>query len=563
MCGIIAAALHKTCVKDLIYGLKALEYRGYDSCGIIFSDFEQYKTLESINFLETITANASQNTGIAHTRWATHGQVNLTNTHPVKIGNFAIVHNGILENANSLQSLINYKPKTKTDTEILLAYIKYIFEKSDHNIECLKEVLSNCQGSFAAAFMIHDSNKSNANTSDKNKIYWIKKGISPLICAKNENGFFITSDVEALSQSSEIFEINEDGFGFITSDTIYSNIKLDQKFISIKKEMKHDIKTTFFEKEMLEQIEILKKAKNHNIEFQNFDQILLIGCGSAYFACEFAAKILEEQGINAKALIASEWNCIKSTHKNDLAVFVSQSGETADTISALNKAKTLNLKTAALVNKEQSLLAKQTDFQIFLGIGSEKSVASTKAFTSMLYNFFKLIKPNYDFNLNTENTVNLNLKNLAYKINESKQTLIIGKHVYHTMAQEGSLKIKELTYKPIEPYAAGELKHGYIALIDNQTYVFTLAFHDAEHEPLYHKTLSNAQEAQARGASIILLTNKKCDIDFHETIEFDCNYYEGCFHVSIFFQKLAFEIATLKNLNIDKPRNLAKAVTVE
>lgn len=553
MCGIIGIANKNEAVNnDLINALFDLEYRGYDSCGIIFDNFESYKTTNSINFLKQMSKNSQEKIGIAHTRWATHGKVCLENTHPIKVKKFAIVHNGILENANFLQKQIKYKPVGETDTEILLAVFEHLCKTLD-KIEALKELINISVGSFAIAILSFD---------DK-KIYFAKKGISPLIFAYNDEQKIITSDLSVLKKNYEVFQLEDNDYGYFDAENFSITTKKSFKN-ELKKNMELSNKySSFFESEMHEQAELVALEMNKEIEFdfEKYLNIILLGCGSSYIASMIGKYWFEEINKFAKAEIASEWNVATASFpQNCLSIFLSQSGETADTLLALKKAKN-NLKTLALVNNESSTMAKEANFLIPLNAGVEKSVASTKSFMMQLLKLYKLTHKQ-KLDLYIKEALNYDLKDIAKTLLEAKKIMILGKNKLYPIALEGSLKLQELTYKNVSAFAAGEFKHGYIALIDDESFVISLIASD-ENEVLKNKTISSTQEVIARGAKVILIS----DFNYFNTPYFiklsKQNYDQAVFSYTIILQKITLEMTMLMKNNIDKPRNLAKSVTVE
>ncbi len=566
MCGIIGIT-NKTeaAAAGITFGLKALEYRGYDSAGSIFTqNFEIYKTIQSLEVLDKMIKHQAGTTALGHTRWATHGKICIENTHPIKIGDAAIAHNGILENHIEIRNQINYTPQTGTDTEILLALMLHInrlqfgSDRSNEGIlKTLSETKKAAHGSFSAAFVFAQSDT----------IYWIRNGIVPLIAAEYDGGNAIASDECALNKNAIIFELNNDAYGYISPNKIeiLSETETKQHAINISDTYTKEASKSWLEIEIEQQSEIYEReSKKEPIDLKlgQYDSVLLIGCGSAYIAATIGKLWLEEEGIKANAEIASEWHCRKSAEsKNTLVILISQSGETADTLLALEKAQKMGLSTLAIVNKENSTIAKQADRKILLEIGTEQSVASTKAFTSQLAKLFSIAKKapisNRLHDLAYQAT-KMDISNISSTLSNAQAIMIIGKNAMYSIALEGALKLKELTYMNVDAYASSELKHGYIALVDENTYAIGLAPSNNN----YQTVLSNISEIKTRHGKILLLAEKN-DIEAEMFLQMPkMDEHEAAFTYIIIIQRLALEIAHKKHLPIDRPRNLAKSITV-
>ncbi|WP_342262063.1 SIS domain-containing protein [Alphaproteobacteria bacterium endosymbiont of Tiliacea citrago] len=566
MCGIVGVVnKSKKASEDLMFGLKQMEYRGYDSAGVVFSkNFNTYKSIGSLINLEKACLHNEDTIGIAHTRWATHGSVNLTNTHPIKIGNFAIVHNGIIEDTDKIIKEINYKPQTQTDTEILLAY--FVFLRKEHSLEDSLQIIDQkIKGSYAALILEFSSDQ----------IIWLKKGFSPIVISETEFGYTVASDMEGVKNPIKTYEINSNGYGII-SNSFVSDFQTFKKNLIIKGEFsekttkenlfheKTKSHNTWLEEEILEQIKIFENEKSLNLkkDFSVYHNVKLIGCGSSFFAAEIGAYWLEEENILASASIASEWNISDTpTFDHQLTIFISQSGFTADTVSALLKAKKYS-KTLALVNKKNSPISNNSDQVVLLNAGTEKSVASTKSFSSQIIKLFQIIKGTLPKNIEekVKNIFKIDVEKIVDNILKHREIFILGKNKMSLVAKEGMLKITEITYLNVFAYPAGELKHGYIAKITEETISIILA---PEDPVLLQKTLSSAQEIISRDGKILLIASEnyiKKDL-FIKTDPM--NYDEATFCYTILLQRIAFKLAEKLNRPIDKPRNLAKSVTVE
>lgn len=551
MCGIVGIISNKPVAEDIFKGLKAIEYRGYDSAGIALQGpFEVFKSLGQIQRLTKIVKAARQTIGIGHTRWATHGIVSLQNTHPISIRCSAIVHNGIMENASFWKQKLGYKPKGETDTEIMLALFESLYEKNKNEMEALQQLCALAEGSFAIAIMLDDE-----------KIFWAKKGLSPLVLGEFEDGRFVGSDIESLQKDAEIYDIN-DGFGFISraSQNIFKN---DFSKRSYKFEMLETINetNTIMESEILQQPKIWKEMLDFEaLKLQK--DLMLIGCGSAYIAACIGALWFEEAGISARAEIASEWALRKSFGQGEI-ILISQSGETADTIAALLKAQDQGKKIYSLLNKENSTIGRKSDVVIPIKAGVEKSVASTKAFTAQLIRLYQIVFGSIEPNLPRlgEDVLKIDISKIAKILSKSKRIIIIGRNLMHYVALEGALKIKEITYLNAEGYAAGELKHGYLALVDEECYAIVLAPKD---EIFYKKTISNAQEIKSRGGKIVLISPGKSEMESDYKIDMpDMDYSISPIVYTVILQKIALKMAEELGKCVDKPRNLAKSITVE
>lgn len=557
MCGIIGIANKNKKVSDeLVFGLKNMEYRGYDSAGLIFgTTFKTYKSIGSIETLEKISQHNNETIGIAHTRWATHGKVCLENTHPIKIGRYAIVHNGIIEDTDKIIQTIGYIPKTQTDTEILLAYFTYLIASQPLE-NALKDINNNIRGSYAAAIIEYKSNN----------IIWLKKGFSPLILAETTNGNCIASDIEGVTNAIKMYEINTNGYGLISSERI-EIIEGTYKESTLTKRETQERKrnyNTWLEEEIHQQISLYEKESNIETkqDFSNYTNIKVIGCGSSFFAAELGAIWLEEEGYIASASLASEWNISKtSTNPKQLAIFISQSGFTADTLSALLKASKY-CNTMSIVNQDNSPIASNSDKIVMLNAGKEKSVAASKSFSSQIIKLHQIIKGPLPQSIcsKIKQTFEIDLDKIANVLATAQEIFILGKNKMHIIAKEGALKIIELAYLNVFAYAAGELKHGYIAKITEQTYSIILAPEDTI---LLNKTISTAQEILSRKGKVIWISAKNyINTEYFIKTE-KMDYDEATFNYTIILQKLALKIAQILNKPIDKPRNLAKSVTVE
>ncbi|MDC1002392.1 glutamine--fructose-6-phosphate transaminase (isomerizing) [Candidatus Pelagibacter sp.] len=606
MCGIIGISSNKSVSANIINSLKKLEYRGYDSAGIATLSDGFINEVKSEGRVENLEKNfdlkiLSGNIGIGHVRWATHGVPNSINAHPHSSENVSVVHNGIIENSTLLKKhLINkgHNFKSQTDTEVIVHLITENLKTSELQ-EAITKTLKQLHGSFALGIIF------------KNKpdlIVGARRG-SPLAVGYGPNENYLGSDSYALkSMTNKITYLDDGEFCIIKKDEVhfFNEIgkKINKKILELssneqnyeKGDFKH-----FMAKEIEEQPATLKTGikeymdnLNNDINIYNFPwkiseikSITLIGCGTAYHSCLMAKYWFEElTSLDVNIDIASEFRYRKNRFKSDtLYVFVSQSGETADTYAALDLCNKNMMKTCAVVNVIESSIARDSNFVLPIHCGPEIGVASTKAFLGqilILYMFaLKLGSLRNEIENKSYQDKIKDLKNLpsliektllidndiqaiASTFNEAKGSMFLGRGFSYPIALEGALKLKELSYVHAEGYPAGEMKHGPLALIEEGMPVVVLAPRDS----YYKKTISNMQEVIARGAKVLLITNKSNDEvvseNIWETIEVESTNDDLLpFLLTIPLQKLAYYSALKKGYDIDKPRNLAKSVTVE
>ena len=606
MCGIIGINSNKQVTASIINSLKKLEYRGYDSAGLATlsnGSINEIKTEGRVDKLEKslLSQNIEGSIGIGHVRWATHGVPNSLNAHPHSSNNVSVVHNGIIENSTILKKFLigkGHKFKSQTDTEVIVHLITEHL-KEDNYVNAIQKTLKLLHGSFALGILFKD---------EPDLIAGARRG-SPLAVGYGPNENYLGSDSYALkSMTNKITYLNDGEFCFIKKDFIEffneEGIKINKKVLELssdednydKGEFKH-----FMAKEIEEQPITLKNGikeyiDNHNndINIYNFpwkineiSSITLIGCGTAYHSCLMAKYWFEElTSLEVNVDIASEFRYRKNRFKKDnLYVFVSQSGETADTYAALDLCNKNEMKTCAVVNVIESSIARDSNFILPIHCGTEIGVASTKAFLGQILILYilalkigimkkdlekkKFIEKLNDLKklpelikktLYTDNKV----QTIAGTFNEAKGSMFLGRGYSYPIALEGALKLKELSYIHAEGYPAGEMKHGPLALIEEGMPVVVLAPRDS----YYKKTISNMQEVIARGAKVLLITNKSTDEvtseNIWETIEVESTNDDLLpFLLTIPLQKLAYYSALKKGFDIDKPRNLAKSVTVE
>ena len=606
MCGIIGISSNKSVSANIINSLKKLEYRGYDSAGIATLSDGFINEVKSEGRVENLEKNfdlkaLSGNIGIGHVRWATHGVPNSINAHPHSSENVSVVHNGIIENSTLLKKhLINqgHKFKSQTDTEVIVHLITENLKTSELQ-EAITKTLKQLHGSFALGVIFKDK---------PDLIVGARRG-SPLAVGYGPNENYLGSDSYALkSMTNKISYLDDGEFCIIKKDEVNffneNGKKINKKILELssneqnyeKGDFKH-----FMAKEIEEQPATLKTgikeyvdSMNNDINIYNFPwkineikSITLIGCGTAYHSCLMAKYWFEElTSVDVNIDIASEFRYRKNRFKSDtLYVFVSQSGETADTYAALDLCNKNMMKTCAVVNVIESSIARDSSFVLPIHCGPEIGVASTKAFLGQILVLYILALKLGSLRNEIENKIYQdkikdlkNLPNLIEKtllidndiqaiastFNEAKGSMFLGRGFSYPIALEGALKLKELSYVHAEGYPAGEMKHGPLALIEEGMPVVVLAPRDN----YYKKTISNMQEVIARGAKVLLITNKSKDEvvseNIWETIEVESTNDDLLpFLLTIPLQKLAYYSALKKGYDIDKPRNLAKSVTVE
>ena len=606
MCGIIGISSNKSVSSSIINSLKKLEYRGYDSAGIAtLSDgfISEVKSEGRVENLENNfdLKNLSGNIGIGHVRWATHGVPNSVNAHPHSSENVSVVHNGIIENSTLLKKyLLNkgHKFKSQTDTEVIVHLITENLKTSELQ-DAITKTLKQLHGSFALGIIFKDM---------PDLIIGARRG-SPLAVGYGPNENYLGSDSYALkSMTNKITYLDDGEFCFVKKDEVNffneEGIKVNKKVLELSSDQqnydKGDFKH-FMAKEIEEQPQTLKTGikeyvdniKN-DINIYNFPwkideikSIMLIGCGTAYHSCLMAKYWFEElTTLDVNIDIASEFRYRKNRFKNDtLYIFVSQSGETADTYAALDLCNKNNMKTCAVVNVIESSIARDSNFVLPIHCGPEIGVASTKAFLGQILVLYILSLKlsslrneidNKDYQQKIKDLKNLpklieetllvdnDIQAIASTFNEAKGSMFLGRGFSYPIALEGALKLKELSYVHAEGYPAGEMKHGPLALIEEGMPVVVLAPRDN----YYKKTISNMQEVVARGAKVLLITNKSKDEivseNIWERIEVETTNDDLLpFLLTIPLQKLAYYSALKKGYDIDKPRNLAKSVTVE
>lgn len=602
MCGIIGYVGKKhNSLNVLINGLKNLEYRGYDSAGIAFINNNKINIIKEKGIIENLEKHINfeihSNIGIGHTRWATHGEPSKINSHPHRVGKITIVHNGIIDNYHELKTILKeygYKFKSNTDTEIACALIDKLYNEKNDMVKVLDKCKNLLRGSYALGIIIDD---------EPNTIYAVKKD-SPLIIGIDNNDFYIASDVPAILNYTNKYILLDDNNIAKINDTlsIYgSNGKILDKKVqtfnwNIEAAQKNGFEH-FMLKEIHEQPKVLhdtfqsfmykglSSLDNELLDFSKYNQITIVACGSAYHTGLVGKHLIEKYtSIPVIVEVASEYR-YKKIFKNskNLVIVISQSGETADTLAALRIAKENNMNTLAIVNTVGSSIAREANHVVYTKAGIEISVATTKAYSAQIAMLIlitlkiiidKKIENDLDIDeiikemFTIKNTLeelldNINVSKLAKTIYQKNHLFFIGRGIDYALSLEGSLKLKEISYIHSEAYPSGELKHGTMSLIEKDTPVIAIA----TDEYIYEKTISNIKEVKARGAKVIFITTselfKKSDF-YDEVITIPTTHSMLQSLITIIpLQLIAYEVAKLRGCDIDKPRNLAKSVTVE
>lgn len=597
MCGIVGYIGKKNAIEILINGLEKLEYRGYDSAGIAFltDDIKILKNKGKIkNLKNKINFDEKSTLGIGHTRWATHGEANEINAHPHQVGKITLVHNGIIENYEEIKKeLINkgYTFKTETDSEVGCALLNFLYQKNQNMIKSIEEFKTIVKGSYALGIICSD---------DKDTLYTVKNA-SPLIIGVGDNENFIASDVPAiLKYTNKYITLDDLEFAKITKDKIEC---YDKKNKVITKDIKifsgdaMDIEKNGYEHFMLKEIHeepsVIKKTFDKYIDnnkigdkipdLSKYEKITIVACGSAYHAGLIGKNLIENYAnIPVDVEIASEYRYKKHFfNEKELVIVVSQSGETADTLASLKLAKENKIDTLGIINVKESSIARESDIVLYTEAGNEIAVATTKAYSTQvaLFSLISLTIANKNNLLNKDEIIEI-LKEIKLLPNKIEQLInndiyqkiaeeiykdddifFLGRGIDYAIALEGSLKLKEISYIHSEAYAAGELKHGTISLIDKDTPVIAIITDNS----IKDKTISNVKEVKARGAKTILISNENLDNSC-----FDKKVIIPSIHpllqpllTVIPLQLIAYEVAKLRDCDIDKPKNLAKSVTVE
>lgn len=589
MCGIVGYAGKTNVIKNIMTGLKSLEYRGYDSSGIAYLDknnnIKIYKKVGQIKNLDQILNYEDEaSLGISHTRWATHGGVTDTNAHPHNQGKITLVHNGIIENYEELKKELEkegYNFKSSTDSEVAAALIDKLYKENKDMLKTLIKLKEILKGSYAFNII---------NSDIPNKIYGIRKDV-PLIVGVSDHGNMFASDIPAILHvtnkyivlnNNEIVELEQDNIKYYNSEGKEITKEVKEYAGTIDSISKNGYEH-FMLKEINEESEVVKNilnlyTKNNKIKdiynIKKYKNIDIVACGSASFAGQIGKYYIEKYAnIKTEVYYASEYRYQKNFFTKDtLVILISQSGETADTLAALKLAKENSINTLAIVNRRDSSIAREADSVIYTEAGIEVAVATTKAYLAQV--LILLLLAFKDNNKETKLLEDLKLlpnlitkyineydySNIANILKDKEHIFYLGRGIDYYLSMEGSLKLKEISYIHSEAFQAGELKHGSISLIDKDFGVVSVV----TDKTISDKTISNLKEVSARGAKIITITNIKDNnfADYTILVE-DYDEILNPLLVIVPMQMLAYNVAKLRDCDIDKPRNLAKSVTVE
>ncbi|MES2212214.1 MAG: glutamine--fructose-6-phosphate transaminase (isomerizing) [Pseudomonadota bacterium] len=607
MCGIIAGVTRQNIGPLLVEGLQRLEYRGYDSAGIAVFDrgiIQRLRVCGKVRALATLVSNHRLLgfAGIGHTRWATHGKPDEVNAHPHMSGaRLALVHNGIIDNYRELREKYQQKGYTfdsQTDTEVVAHALHWHLKQEPVFLKALDNMVKELEGAYALAIL---------DAEQPNTVFGVRHG-APLVLGIGQQAWYVASDVLALVPLAESFIFLEEGDVAVINNEgyqLYQNLTPVQRpehtFKNLDQQIGKGHHEHYMQKEIFEQGTAIQESLQGRLGFQTvsdevfgnqaaeiFDQtkaVYLIACGTSYHAGLIAAQWLESIGIPARVEIASEFRHRKPVFQpGTLLVSISQSGETADTLAAMRSAVRTHLAgTLAICNVPQSTLVRESDLVFLTHAGPEIGVASTKAFTTQLVGLWMLtLVLGKRFGLTSEqqadwvshmrllpNAVAETLKqdelikNMANRLKNKLHCLFLGRGLCYPVALEGALKLKELSYIHAEAYPAGELKHGPLALVDEEMPIVVVAPNDG----LLQKLKSNLQEVKARGGQFIIVAEAGIDWDLGldavviEVPKSDA--YLSPILLTIPLQLLAYHVAVAKGTDVDQPRNLAKSVTVE
>lgn len=599
MCGIVGYVGKKhNAIDVLIVGLKSLEYRGYDSAGVAFVTQNQIKVEKEVGRVKNLEEKIKReqtSIGIAHTRWATHGEVTKENAHPHTSGKFTIVHNGIIENYQELKKELQekgYNFLSNTDTEIIASLLDELYKEKKDIVKTIYALKEKLEGSYALGILCEDK---------KDTLYAIRKD-SPLLLGIGKEEYFIASDVPAFLKYTDKYIVLDNNEIVTLSNQDYKiydedlNLK-EKEILTFEGDLSSAEKggyPHFMLKEIYEQPDRL----SHLISFylneektdfsdklpslKKYKKIHVVACGSAYHTGLVFKSITEEVAeVEVLVEVASEYRYKNNFYDKDtLVIAISQSGETADTLAALRKAKEDGIDTLAIVNVVGSSIARQADQTLYIHAGIEIAVATTKAYSLQLallsllslrlaYEKKKITKEEKEKYIKEflklkgqmEGLLQKDYKKIVDKIYKRQDIFFIGRNIDYALSMEGALKLKEISYINAVSYPAGELKHGTISLIEKDTPIIALN----TYRPLKEKTISNIKEVHSRGAMVIYITTDEKQQDFYEEkIQLEeASIFTISLQTILPLQLIAYYTALKNGCDIDKPKNLAKSVTVE
>ena len=588
MCGIASYAGNKNVIKTIMTGLKSLEYRGYDSSGIAYMKNGKINIIKKEgpikNLDKILNYDDEANIGISHTRWATHGGATDINAHPHRQGKITLVHNGIIENYNELREELiekGYVFNTETDTEVAAGIIDNLYKKEGDMLKALNKATYILKGSYAFNII---------NDDYPTAIFGIRKD-SPLIVGTSNEGNILASDIPAIIHvTNKYIILNNYDIVVLTKDNIkYYDRDLNEIHKDIKifngdsEEISKNGYDHYMLKEINEEDEVVKKilslyTKNNKVEdifdIKKYKSIDIVACGSASFAGYIGKYYIEKYAnIRTNVYYASEYRYQKNFFDKDtLVILISQSGETADTLAAMKLANEHDIDTLSIVNRRDSSIARESKYVIYTPCGIEIAVATTKAYLAQVIILILLAIKNSSMeeegirelkllpNIITKYINDFNYKEIAKLVSDKKNIFYLGRGIDYYLALEGSLKLKEISYIHSEAFPAGELKHGSISLIDEDFGVIAIVLDKS----ISDKTISNLKEVSSRGAEVIAITNiDKDDFSAHKILLDSHSEFLTPLTAIIPMQLLAYNTALIKGYDIDKPRNLAKSVTVE
>lgn len=588
MCGIASYAGDKNVIKTIMTGLKSLEYRGYDSSGIAYMKNGKINIIKKEgpikNLDKILDYDDEANIGISHTRWATHGGATNINAHPHRQGKITLVHNGIIENYNELrEGLIEkgYVFNTETDTEVAAGIIDDLYNEEGDMLKALNKATYVLKGSYAFNII---------NDDYPDTIFGIRKD-SPLIVGTSNEGNILASDIPAIIHvTNKYIILNNYDIVVLTKDNIkYYDRDLNEIYKDIKifngdsEEISKNGYDHYMLKEINEEGEVVKRilslyTKDNKVgdifNIKKYKSIDIVACGSAAFAGYIGKYYIEKYAnIRTNVHYASEYRYQKNFFDKDtLVILISQSGETADTLAAMKLANEHDIDTLSIVNRRDSSITRESKYVIYTPAGIEIAVATTKAYLAQVIILILLAIKNSSMeeegigelkllpNIITKYINDFNYKEIAKLVSDKKNVFYLGRGIDYYLALEGSLKLKEISYIHSEAFPAGELKHGSISLIDENFGVIAIVLDKS----ISDKTISNLKEVSSRGAEVIAITNiDKDDFSTHKILLDNHSEFLTPLTAIISMQLLAYNTALIKGYDIDKPRNLAKSVTVE